>query len=63
MAQQTTTTPSFRDTVSYWATGCIDGMAAQGLMRGYPDGTFRPGGTLTRAEFAALMVKAYPNAP
>lgn len=62
-AQQTGTAPRFRDTASYWAAGCIEGMAAQGIMQGYPDGGFRPGGSLTRAEFAALMVKAYPNAP
>ncbi len=61
-AQQTGTAPRFRDTASYWSAGCIEGMAAQGIMQGYPDGGFRPGGTLTRAEFAALMVKAYPDA-
>ncbi|MDI3257139.1 MAG: S-layer homology domain-containing protein [Kyrpidia sp.] len=32
-------------------------MADQGLIRGYPDGTFRPQDTVTRAEMAAMMTK------
>ncbi|NJN30518.1 MAG: S-layer homology domain-containing protein [Synechococcales cyanobacterium RM1_1_8] len=41
-AQRTGTPPNFRDTANYWSAGCIDGMAAQGLMRGYPMGRFDP---------------------
>ena len=32
-------------------------------MKGYPGGEFQPDGTMTRAEFAAVMIKAFPNAP
>ena len=32
-------------------------------MKGYLDGRFRPDGTMTRAEFAAVMGKAFPSAP
>ena len=32
-------------------------------MSGYPNQQFRPDDTMTRAEFAAVIVKAFPNAP
>ena len=53
----------FRDAANYWASACIEGAGEDGLMKGYLDGSFRPDGTMTRAEFAAVMVKAFPNAP
>lgn len=33
----------------------------QNLVGGYPDGTFRPRGTLTRAEAAALLARMFPQ--
>ena len=33
-------------------------MAARGILTGYPDGTFRPERTLTRAEFCAMVTAA-----
>ncbi|MEA5466642.1 S-layer homology domain-containing protein [Leptothoe sp. PORK10 BA2] len=62
-SQSASQSARFRDTQEYWASACIDGMVHQGIMQGYPDGSFRPNGTLTRAELAAVIVKAYPNAP
>ncbi len=59
---QTTPSPRFRDTQNFWAAACIDSIATEGLLRGYPDGRFAPSATLTRAEFAAVMVKAFPDA-
>jgi hypothetical protein len=38
-------------------------MAPRKLVSGYPDGTFRPNATITRAEFAVLMLNAFPDAP
>jgi hypothetical protein len=38
-------------------------MAPRKLVSGYPDGTFRPNATITRAEFAVLMLNAFPYAP
>ncbi|MGF7058901.1 S-layer homology domain-containing protein [Brassicibacter mesophilus] len=32
-------------------------LASLGVLEGYPDGTFKPGNTITRAEFAAAVVK------
>ncbi|MGB3300270.1 MAG: S-layer homology domain-containing protein [Phormidesmis sp.] len=54
---------AFYDIVNHWAVGCIEGVGADGLMKGYLDDSFRPDGTMTRAEFAAVMIKAFPNAP
>lgn len=54
---------SFTDTNNHWAEGCIEGVGNDGLMKGYLDGSFQPYGTMTRAEFAAVIVKAFPDAP
>lgn len=51
---------SFPDvTASHWANGTIGAVAAAGIMGGYPDGTFRPGLPLTRAEAAKVLAQAY----
>lgn len=54
---------AFVDTQNHWAKACIGEMASRNLATGYPDGTFRPEGTITRAEFAVLMLNAFPDAP
>ncbi|MBE9059896.1 S-layer homology domain-containing protein [cf. Phormidesmis sp. LEGE 11477] len=54
--------PRFSDASDHWATACIEGVGEAGLMKGYLDGRFLPDGTMTRAEFAAVMIKAFPNA-
>ena len=41
----------------FWAKAPIENNATVGLVQGYPDGTFRPDRTLTRAELATLMVR------
>ncbi len=38
-----------------WSTQNIEFMADIGVIKGYPDGTFKPEQNLTRAEFAALI--------
>jgi S-layer homology domain len=38
-------------------------LTEQGIVAGYPDGSFRPDQPVTRAEFAALVKKAFPDAP
>lgn len=53
----------FSDTSNHWAASCIQGMQSEGVMKGYLDKTFRPERTLTRAEFAAVVVQAFPDAP
>lgn len=50
---------SFKDVGSgYWAKKPIEHSGTVGLVRGYPDGTFRPDRELTRAELATLLVRA-----
>jgi hypothetical protein len=53
----------FTDIQTHWAQECINQMAPRKLVSGYPDGTFRPNATITRAEFAVLMLNAFPDAP
>jgi ELWxxDGT repeat protein len=67
LAQTAAPTPQrpanrFTDLQNHWAQTCIERSASQRLLQGYPDSRFVPDGTLTRAEFAALMIKAFPNA-
>ncbi|MBU1026264.1 MAG: S-layer homology domain-containing protein, partial [Candidatus Margulisbacteria bacterium] len=42
----------------YWARTPIENTGTVGLVNGYPDGTFKPEQSLTRAELATLMVRA-----
>ena len=43
---------------TYWAASAIDALAAQGVIRGEPDGLFHPLAPVTRAQFAAMIVRA-----
>ena len=40
----------------HWAAGYVAAGTAAGILKGYPDGAFRPENTVTRAELAALLV-------
>ncbi|MCR8634150.1 S-layer homology domain-containing protein [Paenibacillus radicis (ex Xue et al. 2023)] len=42
---------------SHWSFKAVQEMYGKKIVEGYPDGTFRPNQTLTRAEFAALLYK------
>lgn len=53
--------PRFPDTANHWAENCIEQLAAQEIISGYPDGTFRPEVPVTRAEFAAFVRNAFPD--
>lgn len=44
--------------VSYWAYNAINYLSSKGMVSGYPDGTFKPDASVTRAEFTAMLVKA-----
>ena len=58
-----TNTVNFSDIQSHWAQKCIIELAQRGIINGYPNRTFRPEVTITRAEFAAILLKAFPNSP
>ena len=45
----------FPDTAGHWASDEIAAAARAGLMKGYPDGTFRPDARVTRAELSVLL--------
>ncbi|WP_256758633.1 InlB B-repeat-containing protein [Cohnella sp. WQ 127256] len=42
-------------TDSYWAKDYISSAAAKGWIKGYPDGTFKPGNYIIRAEVVSLI--------
>jgi len=44
---------------SYWAEKFIQPLAARGIIAGFPDGTFRPEEPVTRAQFAAMINRAF----
>ena len=54
--------PNFTDTESAWYNKAINAVVTRGIMKGYPDGRFRPNEPITRAEFTQ-MVWAIDNKP
>jgi hypothetical protein len=51
----------FADVQGLWATRCIDSLAQQRIINGYPDGNFRPNSPVSRAEFATMINAAFPT--
>lgn len=50
--------PAFKDVPEdYWVRKPISVMALLGIIGGYPDGTFRPEGNITRAEMCTVLMK------
>ncbi len=47
------------DIKNHWAERNIKQMVTSGTAGGYPDGNFKPDSTITRAEFATMLVKAF----
>ena len=43
---------------THWASKQINELSEQGVLVGYPDGTFQPDELVTRAEFAAMAIRA-----
>ena len=43
--------------IGYWAKNEIEELATLGIITGYPDGTFKPEGTITRAELTTMLLK------
>jgi hypothetical protein len=53
-------TGSFSDVNgSYWARPFIEKLAREDVIAGFPDGTFKPDQAVTRAQFAAIVRKAF----
>lgn len=52
-------TPTFKDLApTHWAYGFVETAVKAGYLKGYPDRTFKPESPVTRAEMAAVAVKA-----
>ena len=50
---------NFRDVSGHWAETFIERLVDRGSISGFPDGTFRPQNSLTRAEYAALIANSF----
>jgi hypothetical protein len=61
--------PSFAQTTfsdvqsNYWAAPFIQELSQRGVIAGFTDGRFRPDEPVTRAQFAAMVNKAFSKAP
>ncbi|WP_088240215.1 S-layer homology domain-containing protein [Calothrix rhizosoleniae] len=61
--------PSFAQTrfndvqSNYWAAEFIQELSQRGIIAGFPDGSFRPQEAVTRAQFAAMVRKAFQKSP
>ncbi|MEH2221815.1 S-layer homology domain-containing protein [Nostoc sp.] len=54
---------TFSDVSSnYWAAQFIQQLSQRGVIAGFPDGSFRPEEPVTRAQFAAMVNKAFQKA-
>ena len=47
------------DVSGHWAKGSIEWATEKGLIKGYPDGSFKPNNPLTRAEVCAILERFY----
>ena len=47
------------DIQGHWAQTTIQKLADAGVVAGNPDGTFKPNNSISRAEFASMVVKAF----
>jgi len=53
-------TKTFTDVpADFWGKDAISQLAAKNVISGYPDGTFRPEGNVTRAEFVKMLTTAF----
>lgn len=52
--------PVFPDAEHHWAADNIRLFARLGIVEGYGDGTFKPDASITRGEFASMIVKLFP---
>ncbi|WFR65444.1 InlB B-repeat-containing protein [Paenibacillus amylolyticus] len=57
------TAANFSDIEGHWAADSIREAAGLGIVKGYADGTFHPGAQVTRAEFAAMLVRMLKPVP
>jgi L-asparaginase type II len=54
---------SDKSSIGAWAQDAVAKAVKEGIISGYPDGTFKPGATITRSEMAGMLAKAMKLAP
>ncbi|MEG4421060.1 DUF1565 domain-containing protein [Microcoleus sp. LAD1_D5] len=54
---------NFSDISTHWAKDFIDRLAKMNIVSGFPNGTFQPYESVTRAEYAAMLAKAFELVP
>ncbi|TKI69183.1 hypothetical protein FC756_09445 [Lysinibacillus mangiferihumi] len=54
---------SFHDIAGHWAKEMIEEIASQGIITGYPDGSFRPNEFIQRQHVALLFYRAFEFEP
>ena len=52
-----TTSGTFSDLTANWYKRAVEWAAANGIVNGYPDGTFRPDDPITREQIAAILYR------
>ncbi|MFO3797176.1 MAG: S-layer homology domain-containing protein [Anaerolineales bacterium] len=50
--------PTLPDTAGHWAENWIEALKSTGITGGFPDGTYRPETSVTRAQMAVFLLKA-----
>ncbi|MHC5934925.1 S-layer homology domain-containing protein [Nostoc sp.] len=48
---------------NFWGRRFIDVLSSRGILKGFPDYSFRPNQAVNRAEFAAILQKAFDQEP
>ena len=50
---------SFSDVGAHWASSSISRLSDEKVIEGYPDGSYKPEGNITRAEFATIIARLF----
>lgn len=58
-----TSTTAFVDLTNHWAREFVLGLSSQDLIQGFADGTFKPDAPMTRAQYAAIIARAFNPTP
>ncbi|MDF2630842.1 MAG: lectin, partial [Symbiobacteriaceae bacterium] len=54
---------AFADTIGHWSQQYVSAVRKEGIMNGYPDGTFKPQQNMTRAEFVTAINRLWNRGP
>ncbi|WP_172195192.1 S-layer homology domain-containing protein [Saccharibacillus qingshengii] len=55
---------TFKDVKStHWAYSAVEWGTKDGIVKGYPDGTYKPDKTVTEEEFLSMLIRSYNDLP